>query len=708
MRDLPLIEDPFIGKVLRERFEVRTCIGKGGMGAIYRCFDREAQTEVAIKVLLADLTTDPEVIKRFELEIEATRAIRHPNVIKVLGSGRYEEDQLFLVMELLTGESAADYIDDHAPLPTEQVANIGAAVARGLGACHAAGIIHRDLKPENIVIIGDGESAKVFDFGLGLQRKHHEAGSERLTAMDIRIGTPMYMAPEYIAGGEAMASCDLYALGVLLYEAATGYTPFKGPAYEVLHHHVHTRPKPIDERVPGMHPQWLRSVIESLLEKDPAARPQSGDEIADLLQPAAAAQVKPAMQVTSASNTGGIPRSIVAVTVAFALVWHLLFLAANIGDTNALLGGDLITPHYAVQVAQSGADPYDRSELQAAAAADGVRRQVPGLYQPPSHLIWMAWTAMADLKVAHTASISLNEWALAAVAILLALWWRPLGSGVPVVLAATVAALTAIPIHHQAGQHQLLLMALVLGAVWADQTDRGWLAGVALGLALTLSLRPALFLVLFIAQRRYRVLLGSLAVFMLLQLFATAVVGIGPTVTFWGSVFPGMLMGDFTDATVNVDLPTNHAIASLTPGIAGAWIIGIPLVLGTGYSARTWTDDPFTGGARAASLCLLTILLPAFGREIHLVWAIPAIALCALAVLKGRLSADWAPFVGLSAAFIAFPMQPVVSLYNAVLRPDLPWIAPAALQIKLLAMLVLLAASIIAARSVSEADSLRG
>jgi len=697
MRDLPVIDDPFIGKVLRDRFDVRACIGMGAMGAIYRCFDREANAEVAIKVLRADLTSDTEVIARFELEIEASRSIRHPNVIKILGSGRYGGDQLFLVMELLTGESAADYIDNESPLPTEKVANIGAAIARGLGACHAAGVIHRDLKPENVVITDDGNGAKVFDFGLGLQKKDSdEPGVERLTALDMRIGTPMYMAPEYIDGGEPDVSCDLYALGVVLYEAATGYTPFNGAAYEVLHHHMNTKPKSVEERVPGMHPKWLCDVIEGLLEKDPADRPQSGDEVAALLQRDGPTVAEPTEEVPV--STLGISRPVVAVVVSFALLWHILFLVPNLGGKTALFGGDLITPHYAAKVALENGDPYERLALQKRATKDGIKRQVPALYQPPSHLVLMAWTAMIDLGTAKTISISLNEWTLAAVVILLALWWRQLGSAVPVILAATVAALTAIPIHHQAGQHQLLLLALVIGSLYADQRDYSWLAGLFFGLACAISLRPALFLLFWVAQRRYKALLSAFAVFLLLQNLALGLVGITPSATFWVSVFPGMLMGDFAGAVVPVDLPTNHAIASLTTGVAGSWIAGVALLGGTAFAFRNWTADPFTAGARGGAICLLAIVIPVFGREIHLVWAIPAMAICALALVRGRLGKTWAPFVGVSIAFIAFPMAPVVSLYTSILAPGLPWIAPAILQIKLIAMLVLFAACVTAAR----------
>lgn len=281
MRDLPVIADPWIGRHLDDRFEVLGLLGKGGMGAIYRCCDAQSGRQLAIKIILADLQDDPEVVARFEREIQANCGVRHPNVVQTYGHGRLADGSAYFAMELLRGRPLDEVIDDDGPLPSDQIASIGAQVALGLNAAHDNGIVHRDLKPTNVVV-GDDGVVKVFDFGLSLLRPQDDdsVDEKRLTEMDMRIGTPMYMAPEYIDGGELDARSDLYALGVMLYECCTGRTPFSGSAYQVLHKHAREMATPIDERVPGRHPRWLVRVVHELLAKDPDQRIQSGAAVA--------------------------------------------------------------------------------------------------------------------------------------------------------------------------------------------------------------------------------------------------------------------------------------------------------------------------------------------------------------------------------------------------------------------------------------------
>ena len=681
MRDLPAGEHPVIGHILVDRYEVRACIGVGAMGKIYRCYDRVEHREVAVKVLLDALSSDPEVVQRFEREVHTSRTIDHLNVIQNLDSGILQNGQQFLVMELLTGESGRAYLTRCAPLSTEEVFRLGVAIADGLSACHAAGIIHRDLKPSNLSISGACEEVKIFDFGLGLDETQLEPGAERLTALDLRIGTPMYMSPEYIDEGRATASCDLYALGVVLYEAATGHPLFDGAAYEVLHQQVNVPPTPIHDRVPGRHPLALTQIIEGLLHKDPAQRPPSADALATRLRQAETA--KPASRASPS-------QAVVTLFVTFALLWHTIFLVSNLGGKSALIGGDLITSHVAARVAWAGSNPYDPSRLQAAAQGEGIRRSVPALHQPPSHLLLLGASALLPLNTAHAVSIAVNEWLLAGVLFTLAFWWREMGSAVPVVLAATMAALTSIPIHHQAGQYQLLLLALVLLAFLADQEDRRTWAGALLGVACAISLRPALFAVLWLAQRRTRSLFTAAAVFSILQVLSLFVVGAAATGTYWTQIVPDMLTGQFDGALVNVDMASNHAIASRL-GIGGAWLCAAVLLGGAASLFRTRSQDPLTNGARAAALGILCVVLPVFGREFHLVWTLPAMAVCVLAVYEGRLSDTWAPCLGVAIAILAYPMKPLLSLHAAVLVPGLPLFAPWLLEIKLIALLALFA-----------------
>ena len=281
MRDLPVIDDPWIGNVLDDRFDVLGLLGKGGMGAVYRCRERTSGMQVAVKLILEDWATEEEVQARFEREISASVGIRHPNIIQLLGHGQTVEGTRYFAMELVDGVSLMEHIENEGPLSSEAIAHLGAQVARGLQAAHDAGVVHRDLKPENILVDNTAQ-AKILDFGLALLQRGSST-PDRLTQLGVRIGSPLYMSPEYCAYGQLDHRSDLYSLGAILYEMATGRPLFSGGAYEVFAQHANSPITPIEERVPGQHPKWLRDAIESLLAKDPDERLQTAAEAAERL-----------------------------------------------------------------------------------------------------------------------------------------------------------------------------------------------------------------------------------------------------------------------------------------------------------------------------------------------------------------------------------------------------------------------------------------
>lgn len=274
-----------LGTTLSDGIKLTAVIGKGAMGTVFRGIDLEhGDAPVAVKVIHPELLQDAEVVERFEREIEATAAIRDPHSVEVIAHGRAEGGGLYLVMELLEGRTLQDRIDEQGAQPSDTVVAVGAQIARALQAAHTAGVIHRDLKPSNVFVRDDDGAvhAKVFDFGLSLVGIVDESDT-RLTATGLRIGTPAFMAPEYIADGQMDPRCDLYALGVILYELATGMAPFTGRSYEILNHHLNTPVPPVSKVAPGAHPRWLRSVIERLLAKDAAARFQTAEAVASAL-----------------------------------------------------------------------------------------------------------------------------------------------------------------------------------------------------------------------------------------------------------------------------------------------------------------------------------------------------------------------------------------------------------------------------------------
>jgi eukaryotic-like serine/threonine-protein kinase len=218
-------------------YEILALVGAGGMGEVYKARDTRLDRTVAVKVLPTDLAADPERRARFEREARAIAALSHPHICTIHDVGRHEAID-YLVMEYLEGETLADRLAHaNGPLPLEQVLTIGIDIADALDKAHRAGIVHCDLKPANVMLTKSG--AKLLDFGLaksaaptvvghGFSRAGtaeavpHAAG---LTARGTILGTFHYMAPEQVEGREADTRSDIWALGAVLYEMATGKRP---------------------------------------------------------------------------------------------------------------------------------------------------------------------------------------------------------------------------------------------------------------------------------------------------------------------------------------------------------------------------------------------------------------------------------------------------------------------------------------------------
>lgn len=250
--------------VLDDRYEVGTLIGRGGMGDVHRATDRRLGREVAVKFLRTELAVQPSIRQRFEDEARSAARLTHPNVVIVLDSGEAEGCP-YLVMECLPGHSLYDEIV-RGPLADERVRAIALDVLAGLGAAHDIGIVHRDVKPGNILIADDGR-AKLADFGIAKTTE----GLDHTMVGQV-LGTPAYLAPERLAGQSATPSADLYALGVVLYEALTGEQPFKGDTPIAVAHAVSaTDAVALTERLPGGDVGFY-SAIDIAMAKDPAKR----------------------------------------------------------------------------------------------------------------------------------------------------------------------------------------------------------------------------------------------------------------------------------------------------------------------------------------------------------------------------------------------------------------------------------------------------
>lgn len=282
----PPLRDPLVGRfVAGRRFQIEELIGQGGMGKVYRARHLALDRAICLKMLKPALLEDPTLVGRFEREAKAASRLNHPNGIQVLDFGRDDDGGLFIAMEYVQGKDLRIVLRDEWPLPEERLCTIIAQVLSALAAAHAHKVIHRDLKPENIMVEqrrDQRDFVKVLDFGIA---KILDSDLPGLTRGDVVCGTPQYMAPEQATGTQLDARCDLYAVGVLLYQLATGHLPFDGDnSMEVLTRHVNELPVPPRKRRPeaAISPA-LEALILRALQKDPELRPQSAEEFRDLL-----------------------------------------------------------------------------------------------------------------------------------------------------------------------------------------------------------------------------------------------------------------------------------------------------------------------------------------------------------------------------------------------------------------------------------------
>jgi tetratricopeptide (TPR) repeat protein len=272
-----------IGKTLAH-YEILDQVGHGGMGEIYRARDTRLNREVALKVLPSEMALDPENQKRFEQEARAVAALKHPNIVTIY-SVEQADGIHFLTMELIEGRTLAARLADgrsHA----DELCDILIPLVDALGAAHARGIVHRDLKPGNVMLTPEGQ-VKLLDFGVS--KLAPDAPSDALTQLPrtdtgVVIGTPAYMSPEQLRGQPVDSRSDLFSLGILMYELATGRHPFseENPA-EIISSILRDSPPPCPE-MEGTRLEALIRVLERCLEKDPDLRYQSALEVREELE----------------------------------------------------------------------------------------------------------------------------------------------------------------------------------------------------------------------------------------------------------------------------------------------------------------------------------------------------------------------------------------------------------------------------------------
>ena len=281
--------------LVAERFRITRFLARGGMGEVYEAEDLEFHDRVALKSIRSELLDDGRVLDRFKREVHLARKVTHPNVCRIFDLFRQPADVAgglsrsplaFVAMELLEGETLAEFLHRQPRLSVRDARPIALQIAAGLGAAHAAGVLHRDFKPGNVLLVpkAKGVRAVITDFGLALHSSKESNPASPVTGSGDVLGTPAYMSPEQVEGKALTPASDVYALGLVLYQMVTGSRAFEGATpLSMAVRRIKEDPVPPRALVPDLDRRW-ESVILRCLERDPKARFQSGEEVADALR----------------------------------------------------------------------------------------------------------------------------------------------------------------------------------------------------------------------------------------------------------------------------------------------------------------------------------------------------------------------------------------------------------------------------------------
>lgn len=289
--NMPLMTVPdedLVGTVLENKYEILEKIGAGGMGAVYKARHQLMHRQVAIKMVLAQLSANSMTLKRFTQEARATSQLNHPNILTVFDFGISPNNQPYLVMDFLEGVNFGRVLEETRQIPIARAIGIFLQVCAALGHAHQKGIVHRDLKPSNIMLIeldGQPDFVKVLDFGIAKVLSSVDGETDNLTRTGEVFGSPLYMSPEQFRGKSMDARSDIYSLGCVMYRSLAGICPVTGKdVLECMYKHVNESIPPFSVTAPEAEiPERLEAIIMKALAKDPDERYASMNDLrADL------------------------------------------------------------------------------------------------------------------------------------------------------------------------------------------------------------------------------------------------------------------------------------------------------------------------------------------------------------------------------------------------------------------------------------------
>ena len=331
-----------VGTTLSGRYLVTRKVGQGGMGAVYEATHTLINKRVAVKVLLEKYAQREAIVRRLKQEAELASSVGNEHIIDITDFGTTEDGRTFVVMEFLDGESLAECLARETRLPEQRILKIVSQAASALVAAHAKGVVHRDIKPENLFLLRrkDQDFVKVVDFGISKSlRTNDDEEQPRLTQTGMVLGTPLYMSPEQARGDDELdARVDLYALGVIMYEAATGSVPFVGNNYlSVIAQVLNETPKGVREIRPELSEEF-EAVVMRAMEKNRAERYASATEmLADVT-----ALLDDPTRSTERAKITGPRRKVPRKAAARYVVWLggvAVIVAAIAVTVKAMMGG---------------------------------------------------------------------------------------------------------------------------------------------------------------------------------------------------------------------------------------------------------------------------------------------------------------------------------------------------------------------------------